>query len=75
MARVRGATALAGGVLVLLHLALRRLPAPTRCPPGAAGPRRVWTIERWRVRRRGALPYGVAIACGGTWAILSGWGA
>lgn len=69
------ATTLAGGVLVLVHLALRCLPAPAHCPPGAAGPRRVWTIERWRPRRNGSLPYGVAIACGGAWAILSGWGA
>jgi prepilin peptidase CpaA len=67
------ATSLAGGLLVLLHLALRRLPGPARCPPGSYWPRRVWTIERWRVRRRGSLPYGVAIACGGIWTILAGW--
>jgi prepilin peptidase CpaA len=73
--RLMVTTTLAGGVLVLLHLALRRLPPPAHCPPGAAGARRVWTIERWRVRRKGSLPYGVAIACGGAWAILSGWGA
>jgi prepilin peptidase CpaA len=58
-----GATALAGGVLALLYLALRRAPAP------APGPRRsiagrVLAIERARIRRGGPLPYGVAIAVG-----------
>jgi Flp pilus assembly protein protease CpaA len=31
-------------------------------------------VERWRVERRGSLPYGIAIACGGAWAMLSGYG-
>ncbi len=69
------AISISGGVLVLLHLGLRALPAPTPCPPGSTRLRRLFPIERWRVRRGGSLPYGVAIACGGVWTILSGWGA
>ena len=67
-------TVLAGGALVLVHLALRLLPPAAACPAGASSLRRVWVVERWRVRRRGPLPYGVAIACGGAVAILSGIG-
>jgi prepilin peptidase CpaA len=69
------ATSIAGGALALLHLAMRLLPAPSRCPAGAARLRRMLAVERWRVRRHGSLPYGVAIACGGVWTILSVWGA
>jgi prepilin peptidase CpaA len=67
-------TALAGGVLACLHLALRfglrRLPphAPRR---GACLIQRVVSAERWRIARHGSLPYGVAIACGGIWAVLT----
>jgi prepilin peptidase CpaA len=67
-------TVLAGGVLGLLYLALRQLPAPLPCPAGASRLRRVWTAERWRIRRKGSLPYGIAIACGGVAALLSGIG-
>jgi prepilin peptidase CpaA len=31
---------------------------------------RVLRTERWRMARHGSLSYGVAIACGGIWAIL-----
>lgn len=60
-------TALSGGVLALGYLAAQRL-VPTQTAP--AGRRattlaRVAAAERWRVRRRGPLPYGVAIAIGG----------
>jgi prepilin peptidase CpaA len=71
-------TAIAGGVLALLHLAGRwalrdvRLVAPA--PHGASLPRRVLSVERWRIARHGSLPYGVAIACGGIWAVLNGQG-
>jgi len=67
-------TVLAGGMLALLHLTLRLLPIPAACPAGAAVLRRVCTAERWRICRKGPLPYGIAIACGGAWAILSGIG-
>jgi hypothetical protein len=31
----------------------------------------VLSAERWRIARHGSLPYGVAIACGGIWVIVS----
>jgi prepilin peptidase CpaA len=65
------ATALAGGVLALLHLAGRKMPAPARLPRDAGLVRRVWAAERRRMRRGGALPYGVAIAGGAMWALLA----
>ena len=64
-------TIYAGGALALLHLALRLLPPAPHAPVGAALTRRVWRAERWRVRRRAALPYGIAIAFGGTVAFLT----
>jgi len=71
-------TALAGGVLALLHLggrwALRTVPHPLPAPRGACLPRRVLSAERWRIARHGSIPYGVAIACGGIWAVLNGQG-
>jgi prepilin peptidase CpaA len=65
------ATALAGGALALVHLMMRLLPNPTLAPVGSSVARRVYAIERWRHLRRAPLPYGVAIACGGIWTILS----
>lgn len=70
-------TALAGGVIALVHLALRAAihTAPRPPPRGASLPLRALTAEWWRIARRGSLPYGVAIACGGIWAVLVGrWG-
>ncbi len=64
-------TILAGGVLVLVHLALRALPPARPAPAGAALPTRIWRAERWRVQRHGGLPYGIAIAFGGCWAVLT----
>lgn len=66
-------TALAGGVLALVHLALRVAirTAPHAPPRGASLLRRAVTAEWWRIARRGSLPYGVAIACGGIWAVLA----
>ena len=64
-------TALAGGVLALVHLMLRNLPSPRLAPAGASVLRRVYAVERWRHVRHAPLPYGVAIACGGIWAIFS----
>jgi len=64
-------TALAGGVLALVHVIMRLLPYPKLAPAGSSLVRRVYAIERWRHLRRAPLPYGVAIACGGIWTILS----
>jgi prepilin peptidase CpaA len=64
-------TALAGGVLALVHLMMRQLPNPRLAPAGSSFARRVYAVERWRHLRQAPLPYGVAIACGGIWTILS----
>lgn len=64
-------TSLAGGVLALVHLVMRVLPYPRLAPVGSSLARRVYAIERWRHVRHAPLPYGVAIACGGIWTILS----
>ena len=69
-------TAMAGGIVAVLHLIGRRvvrnrgLCAPL--PRGTSLFRRIVSIEIWRLARHGSLPYGVAIACGGIWAILAG---
>lgn len=59
------ATALAGGVLALLYLALRPLLPKRHAPAGRTRPMlvRFARVEAWRVRR-GSLPYAVAIAAG-----------
>jgi Flp pilus assembly protein protease CpaA len=64
-------TALAGGVLAVLHLIMRTLSYPRLAPVGSSLLRRVYVVERWRHLRHAPLPYGVAIACGGIWVILS----
>ncbi len=64
-------TALAGGVLALVHLMMRLLPHPRLAPAGSSLARRVYAIERWRHLRHAPLPYGVAIACGGVWTVFS----
>ena len=64
-------TALAGGVLALVHLMMRLLPYPKLAPAGSSFVRRVYAVERWRHLRHAPLPYGVAIACGGIWTIFS----
>jgi prepilin peptidase CpaA len=67
-------TALAGGVLAMVHLVARRVlrgtASVTPAPSGSALPLRVLRTERWRIARHGSLSYGVAIACGGIWAII-----
>ncbi|MGY4161284.1 prepilin peptidase CpaA [Bradyrhizobium sp. USDA 4461] len=65
------ATALAGGGLAVVHLMMRRLPTPRLAPAGSSLVRRIYAVERWRHLRHAPLPYGVAIACGGIWTILS----
>jgi prepilin peptidase CpaA len=64
-------TALAGGVLALVHLMMRLLPSPRLAPAGSSFARRVYAIERWRHLRHAPLPYGVAIACGGIWTVFN----
>ena len=64
-------TALAGGVLALVHLMMRLLPYPMLAPAGSSFVRRVYAIERWRNLRHAPLPYGVAIACGGIWTVFN----
>jgi prepilin peptidase CpaA len=64
-------TGLAGGVLALVHLMMRDLPYPKLAPAGSSFVRRVYAVERWRHLRHAPLPYGVAIACGGIWTVLS----
>jgi prepilin peptidase CpaA len=64
-------TALAGGVLALVHLMMRQLPYPKLAPAGSSLVRRVYAVERWRHLRHAPLPYGVAIACGGIWTIFN----
>ena len=62
--------ALAGGALAILYLLLARLlrshraGGPPPLAPRAAALRRVGAVEWRRIRRRGPLPYGVAIAAG-----------
>lgn len=63
-------TAGAGGVLALLYLAMRALPAMRPAPAGRGRLARIYGVERWRIRRRGPLPYGVAIAVGGVFALI-----
>jgi prepilin peptidase CpaA len=64
-------TALAGGVLALVHLMMRVLPSPRLAPAGSSLVRRVYAVERWRHLRHAPLPYGVAIACGGICTIFT----
>jgi prepilin peptidase CpaA len=64
-------TALTGGLLALVHLVMRHLPYPKLAPAGSSLVRRVYAVERWRHLRHAPLPYGVAIACGGIWTVLS----
>ncbi len=66
------ATALAGGLLCLPYLPGRVLFArPTRGRPSELL-RRLLRCEHWRLRRRGPLPYAVAIAAGTLFALLQG---
>ncbi len=65
------ATALAGGVVAAVHLLARLLPGPLPAPAGAPVLMRVFAAERWRIARRGSLPYAVAIAAGGWIALLA----
>jgi len=58
-------TAVSGGVLAAAYLVMRKLPPVRRLQSRSNLLKRVYAAERWRIRRRGPLPYGVAIAVGG----------
>ena len=76
-------TAIAGGLLALLYLALARLPpgAATLNPVGhpvghpagrpAGMMQRIWRVERRRIRRGLSLPYACAIAAGAALTLCS----
>jgi prepilin peptidase CpaA len=64
------ATALAGGTLGIAYLLLSHWLQGTHWPRRISLLGRVAAIESWRIRRRGPLPYGVAIAAGGTFVLL-----
>lgn len=57
-------TAIAGGLLALLYMALARLPLGGATPRPAGLLPRVWRAERRRIRRGLSLPYSCAIAAG-----------
>jgi prepilin peptidase CpaA len=63
-------TALAGGILGITYLLLSRRLVPMRLSKRTSLLRRVIANEAWRIRRRGPLPYGVAIAAGGAFVLL-----
>ncbi len=65
------AVALAGGVLALLHLALRPVLGGVAADARRRGPlRRALRREARRIRRGAPLPYGVAIALGTAFLLL-----
>jgi prepilin peptidase CpaA len=64
-------TALSGGILAMTHVVMRLLPSPNLAPADSSLLRRVYVVERWRHLRHAPLPYGVAIAFGGIWTVLS----
>jgi prepilin peptidase CpaA len=66
-------TALGGGALALIYLALGRLIALTGTRPRRTRVliRRIWRLECQRIRRHGPLPYGCAIS-GAALALLLG---
>jgi prepilin peptidase CpaA len=64
------ATAIVGGLLAITYLLLSRMPHFVGQIRRTSLLGRVFTIEAWRIRRHGPLPYGVAIAAGGTFVLL-----
>ncbi len=65
------ATVFAGGILGVGYIVARHVVPQPRPAGGATLLRRIMTVEAWRVRRRGPLPYAVAIAVGGILVLLS----
>ncbi len=64
------ATALAGGILGVAYLLLSRSLWARRKLRAKSLLGRVMAVESWRIRRRGPLPYGVAIAVAGGFVLL-----
>jgi prepilin peptidase CpaA len=64
------ATTIAGGFLGIGYFVLSRRPAGIRERRRTCVLARVVAVEVWRIRRRWPLPYGVAIAAGGTFVLL-----
>ncbi|MFC7738511.1 prepilin peptidase [Roseomonas sp. GCM10028921] len=65
------ATSVFGGILGLTYIGASRLLQPAPILAGAHGHiMRVLAIEGWRIRRRGPVPYAVAIALGGAFVLL-----
>lgn len=65
------ATVFAGGVLGFAYIIGRHIVPETRVVGGGTLIRRVLAVEAWRVRRRGPLPYAVAIAIGGLFVLCT----
>ncbi len=67
------AIAAAGVVLALPYIACRgRIARPAPAPRSASLAARAWRAERFRLRRGGPLPYGIAIAVGAAFGLLGG---
>jgi prepilin peptidase CpaA len=65
------ATVFAGGLLGLAYVLGRHVVPQPRLAGQAGLLRRVLAVEAWRLRRRGPLPYAVAIAIGGILVLTS----
>ncbi len=65
------ATVMIGGLLGVAYLAGPHFVPRLGPAAGAAFPRRLAAVEAWRLRRRGPVPYGIAIAGGGILVLLS----
>ena len=64
--------AICGGVLAVLYLGLQRvIRTPSKAKPQSLVGRIV-KAERWRIARRGPLPYASAIAAGALVIVLGG---
>ena len=65
--------ALSGGILAVFYMALAQLVTRPPCVPRPLGLlRRICRAERYRISRRGPLPYGSAIAAGALIALFRG---
>ena len=68
-------TALFGGVLGVVYLLLSKAVPRLALPPRRSLPTRLLAMELRRIRRRGPLPYAVAIAAGAAFVMLADMGA